>query len=172
MDTFLIAVTLCICMAILLWLALDEVFSRPEMSAAYRPYRSGTDWCWWRWTIVDSEYIKRLFVLKSPMNSICVHWINKPDPEPYDHDHPVDFFSIVLSGGYAERRNGVIRWRRRWNFIRASAEDQHTIVEVLPNTVTLCFMGRKTRDWGFHTPGGWVMWKDYYAAQRAAKLAA
>jgi hypothetical protein len=27
-------------------------------------------------------------------------------------------------------------------------------------------MGAKTRDWGFYTDKGWVMWKDYYSSQK------
>lgn len=150
-----------------------------------RKYKSGTGWCFWRWTDVDSEYITRLHVLKTPWFAICLHWINKPDPEPYLHDHPVSFLSIILRGGYSEARqrpgdreawNVTHRW---YNWIRAKSNDRHTITHVRPNTVTLCFMGKKTREWGFHKPHGqmsmlagsprvfeWIYWKDYYAAKR------
>ncbi len=133
-----------------------------------RLYKSGTNWCFWRWTIVDSEYITRLHILKTPLFSICIHWLNKPDPEPWLHDHPVSFFSVILRGGYLELRkdwHGYIR--KRFNFIRAT--DLHKIEEVLPGTVTICFMGPKVREWGFHTLDGWVCWKDYYKEQRAEK---
>jgi hypothetical protein len=142
-----------------------------------RKYKSGTAWCLWRWTDVDSEYITRLHVVKTPWFAICLHWINKPDAEPYLHDHPVSFLSLILRGGYQERR--CRRWMygyyedrpmRRWcNLILASPDDVHRIERVLPKTLTLVFMGPKTREWGFHTPDGWVHWKDYYAVQRAAK---
>lgn len=136
-----------------------------------RKYKSGTGWCLWRWTEVDSEYITRLHVVKATFGALCVHWIKKPDPEPYTHDHPVTFLSLILWGGYTEWRNGVVRKRRWFNFIRASALDRHTIIEVKPNTVTLCFMGPKTREWGFHTSSGWTNWKSYYAALRAKAAA-
>jgi hypothetical protein len=122
----------------------------------------------WRWTDVDSKYITRLHLLQTPFGSIMLHWINKPDPEPYDHDHPVTFLSLVLRGGYSEKRNGkthVVSW---FNFIRANEEDQHTIIFVKPNTLTLCLMGPKTREWGFHRPNGWIYWKDYYAEKRSS----
>jgi hypothetical protein len=140
-----------------------------------RLYKSGTGWCIWRWTFVDSEYITRLHLLKTPWFAVCLHWINKPDPEPFLHDHPVSFLSIILSGGYTEKRKGYLDYQsqlltHRWfNLIKATSHDTHTIVEVLPKTLTLALMGPKTRDWGFHTPAGWVHWKDYYNAQRAAK---
>ena len=138
-----------------------------------RLYKSGTGWCVWRWTITDSEYITRLHIFKTLLNAVCLHWINKPDREPCLHDHPVTFFSIILRGGYTEERivNGVYSQRtHRWfNFIRASPLDQHRIIHVRPNTLTLVFMGPKKREWGFHTPSGWVHWKDYYTKQRAEK---
>lgn len=139
-----------------------------------RKYVSGTKWCFWRWTDVDSEYITRLHFFKCPWFAICFHWLNKPDPEPYDHDHPVTFLSVILRGWYREQQSGYWRQPRtvkhRWfNWIDASEGVAHTIVEVAPRTLTVCFMGPKTREWGFHTPNGWMYWKDYYALKRAGK---
>lgn len=139
-----------------------------------RKYVSGTRWCVWRWTEVDSEYIRRLHVLKTPWFAVCLHWILKPDPEPHLHDHPVTFLSIVLRGGYEERRKrGVAPWayeyHKWWNFIRATPQDRHTISHVRPGTLTLCFMGPKVREWGFHAPERWIYWKEYYETQRAEK---
>lgn len=142
-----------------------------------RKYKSGTGWCLWRWTDVDTEYITRLHVLKTPWFAICLHWLNKPDPEPYLHDHPVSFLSVILRGAYAEKRKVggdvvKLRYHRWFNWIPASREDRHTICAVAPGTLTLCFMGPKTQEWGFHIPGSypsgdrWIHWKDYYAALR------
>lgn len=131
-----------------------------------RKYKSGMEWCFWRWTDVDSEYITRLHIIKTPWFAVCLHWLNKPDPEPFMHDHPVSFLSIILRGGYIERRNGRLECRIWHNFIRATPDDTHTIVLVQPGTLTLCLMGPKVREWGFHTPGGWVWWKTYYTTFR------
>lgn len=147
-----------------------------------RKYKSGTRWCFWRYTDVDSEYITRLHVVKTPWFAICLHWINKPDPEPYLHDHPVSFLSLILRGGYTERRAvgaeassnmhlADLHEHRWWNFIRATPTDRHRIVRVEPHTLTLCLMGPKTREWGFHTERGWVYWKDYHHAQCAERAA-
>jgi hypothetical protein len=149
-----------------------------------RKYKSGTIWCFWRWTYVDSEYILRLHVVKTPWFAVCLHWIRKPDAEPWLHDHPVSFLSIVLRGGYTELRkigdgktfHKVNRW---FNFVRSSDTDRHRIILTRTNTLTLCFMGPKTREWGFHvweemcpegtaTPG-WIMWKRYYERLRAGE---
>lgn len=138
-----------------------------------RKYISGSRWAFWRWTETDSQYLTRLHVWKTPWFAIDVHWIHKPDPEPYLHDHPVTFLSIILRGGYTEIRgereaNGLFNYRtHNWfNFIRASKDDRHTIIAVKPGTVTLCFMGPKTREWGFHNGKTWLHWKAYYTLQR------
>lgn len=135
-----------------------------------RTYKSGTTWCLWRWTDVDSGYIRRLHLIKTPWFAVCLHWLLTPDPEPYLHDHPVTFLSIILRGWYLERRDSwtTLQLNCWYNFIRAT--DRHSICKVAPHTLTLCFMGPKTREWGFHTPDGWVYWKEYYRAQRLARM--
>lgn len=144
-----------------------------------RKYKSGTGWCVWRWTDVDSEYILRLHVLKTPWFAVCLHWIRKADAEPWLHDHPVSFLSVILRGQYAEKRwsprRGLHLKVNRWfNFVLAHPDDRHRIIFTRANTLTLCFMGPKTREWGFHvwteiSPTGWIYWKDYYARLKAGE---
>lgn len=122
-----------------------------------------------RWTDVPTEHIRRLHLLKTPFGAVCLHWLAGADPDPHLHDHPTSFLSIVLRGGYVEHRakgaqNRIVA--RHWfNFIKASPEDRHRILDVLPGTLTLCFMGPKVRDWGFHIRGQFIPWRDYYRAK-------
>lgn len=140
-----------------------------------RLYKSGSAWALWRWTLTPSGYITRLHLLKTPWFAVMLHWINGTDPEPDMHDHPVTFLSLILRGAYCEllQTPGTCtachnsRWypkaghMRRWfNFIRAG-KHVHRIQWVAPGTLTLCFVGPKVREWGFHTPEGWVHWRDY-----------
>lgn len=144
--------------------------------AENRNYKSGSAWSFWRWTKVESEYILRLHVIKTPWCAICLHWIRKPDAEPWLHDHPVSFLSLVLRGKYAEIRQNMgelsprIKVHTWFNFIRADKYERHRIIFTRANTLTLCFMGPKTREWGFHTSRGWIGWKDYYAKKRDGEL--
>lgn len=80
------------------------------------------------------------------------------------HDHPVSFLSIILSGGYLESREhlNMMYYHKWFNWISGRKEWYHKIQAVEPNTVTICFMSRKLREWGFHTDKGWVYWRDYY----------
>lgn len=153
-----------------LWLVFALDVPQERWPLLHRRYRTGTRWGVWLWTDVTSDYIRRLHVVKTPWFAICLHWLRKPDPEPWHHDHPVTFLSLVLRGGYSEVRvRGEQVWaptHHWWNFIRAT--DKHTIVSVRPSTVTLCLMGPKVREWGYHTDKGWVYWRDYERARKAA----
>lgn len=154
-----------------------------------RLYKSGTSWCVWRWTDVDSEYIRRLHLIKTPWFAVCLHWILKPDPEPWLHDHPVTFLSVILRGWYVELRGerhylsapkgsdwGAVETvfklvHRRWyNFICASRDTMHRIEYAAPHTLTLCFMGPKRQEWGYRTNKGWVWYKEYKHEIRGAWL--
>lgn len=138
-----------------------------------RKYKSGSKWALWRWSSADSDYIRRLHLIMTPWFAICVHFIRKPDVEPHLHDHPVTFLSLVLKGWYREWRQDIVAYEserpvlktRRWyNFIRASFWSRHRICEVAPGgCITIAFMTRVKRQWGFHAERGWVYWKDYYA---------
>jgi hypothetical protein len=136
-----------------------------------RLYKSGSRWALLRWTETDSAYLTRLFLVKTPWFCVCLHWILKPDPEPYLHDHPTTFLSLILRGGYSECRakNGTMETEdHNWyNFIRATPDDAHSITNVKPNTLTLCFMGPKLRDWGYHLDYSWMHWKTYNDLKRA-----
>lgn len=136
-----------------------------------RKYISGSTWAFWRWTDVPTGHIIRLHFIKTPWFAIDLHWIMKPDPEPFLHDHPVSFLSIILKGWYRdyqvdytkdfrELRDNYHDW---FNYIPATFNWRHQINEVSGNgCLTICFMGPKTREWGFHTDNGWKYWKDYY----------
>lgn len=127
-----------------------------------RRYKSGTKWCVWRWMDVilnEALYLRRLHVFQCPWFAIMVHWIQRPDPQRDLHDHPVAFWSFIVSGWYVEETpegRRTIMWLNR-----KPAAGIHRIVWVAPNTVTLVFASRRLRDWGFHTPKGWVPWREY-----------
>lgn len=133
-----------------------------------RKYAHGSRWALWRWTDVPSRFIVRLHLVMTPWFSLVLHWIKGPDPEPHLHDHPVSFVSLILWGAYTELRyQGPGRANRmvthNWfNRIQAGTWDRHRIVSVRPHTTTLCLMGPKRREWGYHLRSGrWMHYRDY-----------
>jgi len=129
-----------------------------------RVYKTGSRWALWRWTDVDFQgetYLLRLHILKTPWFGFMLNWIKSADPHPDPHDHPVNFLSIVLRGGYVEWRPQGLRDRKVRLY---RAKDIHRIVHAEPGTLTLCIAGEKVRDWGFHTSEGFVPWREYRTA--------
>lgn len=119
----------------------------------------------------DGElYLVRLRIVQTPWFGVYLHNINEPDFDRDPHDHPWNFLSFIVRGGYteriwarpADRRLGS--YQRRWNrftWHRMTMEKAHQIEEVQPNTVSLILTGPRTRNWGFWTEDGWVEWREY-----------
>jgi len=83
--------------------------------------------------------------------SIRIHHIKRPDADPFLHDHPWNWRTIVLRGWYIEEDVfGMTRVRRRGDTRGATAETLHRISQVSHGGVwTLFIMGRKRNKWGF-----------------------
>lgn len=111
-------------------------------------------------------YLERFYVLKTKPLTIMIHkfWASDPD-EP--HDHPFNWASLLLRGGYREYGvdgKSVVRYPFSFRFRRA--EEFHRI-EALPNdfcpgwTTTLFFTGKRRRDWGFLRGDKWIPASEY-----------
>ncbi len=141
-----------------------------------RKYKSGWRWCLFRWTDVDpvgdgKTYLTRFHIFQTPYCSCMVHWLHLADPQPHLHDHPNDFLSVVLKGGYVEAfpasdnsDETIEKTVRRFNLVRAT--DRHKILSVKPHTITLVFANRVRREWGFWVNGELVKWRDYIKMYR------
>lgn len=116
-----------------------------------------------RWALYRSkirDYMDRV-ILWHPWGTLRVHRILRADDDrDLLHDHPFDFTSMIVSGGYVELRADGSRLEYGVGDVnRCQAEDAHTIVSVKPRTITLVSTGLKRRSWGFHTPDGWIPWR-------------
>jgi hypothetical protein len=130
----------------------------------------------------DAIYLDRLRLVQTPCFGVYLHHIEQPDLDRDPHDHPWSFGSLVLRGGYVERFHPypnvhrdfhvVTRQWRRWSWHRMGTATAHRITSVQPGTVTLVFVGRRRRDWGFHTVAGFVPWRDYLHGQAASTTTA
>lgn len=117
----------------------------------------------------DGIYLTRWRVIQTPLFGVYVHRFYGPDPRPTLHDHPWNFLSLVLRGGYTEFTPDPAdsyvyafpRQVRRWN--RKRATDLHWISELgrVP-TWTLMLVGRRKRVWGYVEPDGtWTRFDEH-----------
>ncbi|TXH46485.1 MAG: hypothetical protein E6Q97_29530 [Desulfurellales bacterium] len=116
-------------------------------------------------------------------SSILLHHIIRADDDGALHDHPWDFTTTILSGGYREKlplfwghKNGEgdgpeqfsrADWWIDANLSRG-AQCLHMIERVQPDTWTLVMTGPRIREWGFHPAGQpWQSWREYLGAKQS-----
>ncbi len=138
---------------------------------------------WWRrfrYVVeLDGEpYLVRYRLIRTPWGGLYLHHILRSDKARHLHDHPFDFWTLIIWGSYEEFRpalreegstevmRGSDPYRRSWlSLIRRRAEDLHRI-ELTRPCWTLFWRGPNRREWGFDTEEGWVDWKAYEAVKR------
>lgn len=134
-----------------------------------------------RWAVMEGfqvakdgrPYLDRLRLVQTPLGSVYLHRIHRPDADRDPHDHPWWFASLVLSGAYDEavwddpRQRFVTRCRRRgrWSLRSLSRRQAHRITDVHGTLWTLVLTGPRRSSWGFWTDGGLVDWRDYLKGQ-------
>jgi hypothetical protein len=119
----------------------------------------------------DNPMMERWRVIQTPWFGLYVHFIYREDLDPIPHDHPWQFWRMVLRGGYqenytewpnvtAQTHARVVRALRP---SRVPTSHAHHITSVLPGTVSVVLVGPKHRTWGFWEPrlNGTSAWVDY-----------
>lgn len=129
--------------------------------------------------------------------STILHWFARGDDDCALHDHPWDFTTTLLAGGYDERRPTdayLEAWesgawplgplweettllRRRAGDgmppLKRRAIDMHAVENVLPDTWTLVQTEAKQRSWGFWPQGEARMpWRAFLGRKAAAHATA
>lgn len=115
-----------------------------------------------RWAVYADHlggYMRR-WIIRTPFGDLRLHHILSSDRDGDLHDHPFDFTSLLLTGGYVEHTPQGSRFWPRFSVVRKKAEDAHRLELVFP-IWTLVFTRGYRRKWGFHTEKGWVYWRDY-----------
>lgn len=150
--------------------------------------RRGPKWAFMeRFTVYGLEtgepYLKRLRVISTPWFGIFLHHILSSDPGIDPHNHPWDFVSLILRGGYEEHNytshttmlggykvhwNIWIKERRPGRFHFRRANDRHMVVLEEGKTAwTLVLHFRRKNEWGFWTlPDRFVKSEDYFNGER------
>ena len=102
-----------------------------------------------------------------PFN-VFIHQFMKSD-DPVCHDHPWNYLTIVLKGGYWEHFiDGTKKWRGPGSIVLSRGNYHWVEIEHPGKTWTLFFRGKKRKDWGFwdEEKGRWVHWKKYLDSKR------
>jgi len=110
-------------------------------------------------------------------DSVLLHYMHRCDNDPALHDHPWNFDTTILSGGYSEMRPRLFDWpheqgpilntcklyeRVVGDTLHRKATDLHMVKKPLLNTWTLVRCGERVRKWGFHGAGEpWIPWDVY-----------
>jgi hypothetical protein len=168
-----------------IWRALALLAAQPAVNRAIIRYAqrkpffhlNGYMRRWWampRWLLEPNEHD----VLEPrwwPF-AIRVHHILRADADPYLHDHPWPWRTIILRGWYEEEDVfGDIHIRLEGETRCAQAETFHRITRVSDGGVwTLFIMGRWSHRWGFMVgnPARKVYYRDYESENDRGALVA
>jgi len=129
-----------------------------------------------RKVILDREtgrpYLVRYHLVQLKCARVFLHQILCPDRDRDEHNHPWPRArSLILRGGYVEKiihLDGDVRVADidehgplDWSSNAFGPDRYHRILRVRPNTWTLFFAGRRSRDWGFLVNTNHVPWRMY-----------
>lgn len=134
--------------------------------------------CWnarklWRWYYIPQRnskdaLMRRIHLLETPWRDFGLHVLLRADDESFGmHDHPWDFWSIVLWGGYWERFRhahpdmgpnvflDTDRYRGWFSRMSHEATYQHMIIGTRRNRpcITFWISTKRKRVWGFPSVG-------------------
>jgi hypothetical protein len=112
----------------------------------------------------EGVFFFRYTLLRAKLFNIYLHQFIRGDMDRCLHDHPWDFISIVLWGGYWEEMWAGKFWRRPGSILFRRAKTAHRVtLDPGKRAWSLVITGPKVRPWGFWEPSGWVKWKPNYS---------
>lgn len=122
-------------------------------------------------------YKTELVISRSKNKTEKILWWHGDDPRPTPHNHPWDFTSQILSGGYTEHKFWITKGGKLKQQTKTYKEGDlnivkknqyHVVVDVLPNTVTRLTCGKATEGnkWGYFD----VDEMEYYDAEKDPKF--
>lgn len=113
--------------------------------------------------VIAHDYMRR-WIIKTPWVLLRLHKIMRGDARDHFHDHPFDFVSLILKGGYVEHRPDTYpRWCFPGDIIRRRATDLHYLDLIDGPTWTFVIASPEYRRWGFRTENGWIDNSEYDA---------
>lgn len=120
-------------------------------------------------------HFRRYRLLSTRWFSIYIHKIYKSDQDLHLHDHPWNYFNMILKGGYIEetiennckKKNVMIHYR--YSFRKAT--QCHKILHMITPCVTTLFItGKSYRTWGYQVNDAWIDHMTYRELKNNKKL--
>ena len=122
--------------------------------------------------IIGDNYMHRWWVIpRNKVANVYLHRIMHSDDDRALHDHPWENTSVLIAGRYVEHNADGSILREAGSVVTRKATDAHRL-EILPgeHAVSLFFTGPIVREWGFHCPQGWRLWKDFVDARDSGQV--
>ncbi len=123
-----------------------------------------------------NPYIRRWYVISTPLFRIYLHNMLRDDDDRALHDHPWNNISIILKGGFVEHtpRGSYSRIPLSVTFRKATAAHRlelrhHAGVR---SSWSLFLTGRYQRKWGFHCPKGWIPYEQFVKPNAPGEIGA
>jgi len=111
-------------------------------------------------------YMERFWIFQTRWLSARIHRILRSDHDRDLHDHPWDYATVILRGGYWEVSDAGKRWYGPGSILFRRATHLHRLTLPSGKPTTTLFLHRtKSREWGFRTDAGWVHWRAYTEAR-------
>lgn len=101
-------------------------------------------------------HFRRWAILEKPRLRIYLHQILEKDQDAHEHDHPWNFCSIILKGGYTESSMGKMTRTTPGKILFKSHCIPHKIAELHSPTWTLVIAWGERKEWGYSTNSGWI----------------
>jgi hypothetical protein len=144
------------------WSLIARMLSRPAVFNFVRSYAMKRPY------FHIGDYMHRFWIVPYSWGwpfAARIHHIKRPDADPFLHDHPWNWRTIILSGSYVEEDVfGKLHRRSEGETRYATAETLHRIDEVSEGGVwTLFITYRKRNSWGFMVgdPSRKIYWREY-----------
>lgn len=111
---------------------------------------------------VTGPYLTVYSLFHTKKFSVCVHKFHRGDEDLDCHDHPFDFWSLVLSGGYKEFAQDLSFVVRRFgSFCYRTSAHRHRVELLTKSCWTLVVKRYVNREWGFWRGEVFVPWRQY-----------
>jgi hypothetical protein len=106
-----------------------------------------------------APYLERYHLVDTSHVQVRIHHWLSGDDERAPHDHPWANTTLVLTGTLIEHTETGGYALGPGSVVTRHPTDPHRVELVSDDAWTLFVTGPIVRDWGFHTPTGWVHWR-------------